>query len=162
MCANLNEIRNNVQFSSFFCSHIIHIVYHKYHVHFWIHQVQQSTMVRLEIHYRMGSVIRSVNIWSVSCSLKMNWRLNGEHYICKFPVIRLSLLLTSSHPLLLSHINGSRLKAEATPSTPLSFEDALMMSRTGRNYPSVPTNTYKTTATTIRSRDFDLNEEDWC
>lgn len=54
------------------------------------------------------------------------------------------------------------LKAETSPvGTPLSFEDAYLMGRTGRNLPSI--NDLKIKSSTIVSgRNIDLDEEDWC
>lgn len=54
------------------------------------------------------------------------------------------------------------LKAETSPvGTPLSFEDAYLMGRTGRGLP--PINDHKMKSSTIVSgRNIDLDEEDWC
>lgn len=55
------------------------------------------------------------------------------------------------------------MEVEATPSSPMSFEDAIFMGRTGRNIPSTSINGHRTkTSTIVSGRNFDLDEEDWC
>lgn len=48
---------------------------------------------------------------------------------------------------------------DITPSTPMSFEDAFQMGQTGRTFPSTSNTGRKST---IVSRKYDLDEEDWC
>lgn len=54
------------------------------------------------------------------------------------------------------------LKAETSPvGTPLSFEEAFLMGRTGRGIPSIIDPKMKS-STIVSGRNIDLDEEDWC
>ncbi|XP_031638409.1 voltage-dependent calcium channel type A subunit alpha-1-like isoform X2 [Contarinia nasturtii] len=54
-------------------------------------------------------------------------------------------------------LEKERLEVEAD--TPMSFEDAMVMGRTGRSFASTSLNRQRST---IVSRNYDLDEEDWC
>lgn len=51
---------------------------------------------------------------------------------------------------------------EAEETTPLSFDGALFMGRTGRMLPPSKNGRKLKTSTIVKGRNIDLDEEDWC
>lgn len=49
---------------------------------------------------------------------------------------------------------------EAEVATPMSFEDAMFMGRTGRTFQSSPYSRQRSTI--VSGRSYELDEEDWC
>lgn len=107
----------------------------------------------------MSSEIRNVNCTSDRWNSKENSIVNGSlkyksHFL--FPLIDLNEKSFFSFRL-------SRLAVEATPCTPLSFEDALFMGRTGRVLPSTTINGFSQQRRSLmKGKSFEIDEEDWC